>query len=102
MLKGIGIGNWLLPEGYMWEFKRANSPRLINEVICQLIGEEQARAFWRKFYEGFMTQDDIRFLKEAGFNHVRVSFNWRLFVTEDEPRRFAGWVTTAWTTCHMV
>ena len=90
LLKGIGIGNWLLPEGYMWGFKRANSPRLIDEVICQLIGEEQARAFWRTFYKRFITRDDIHFLKQAGFNHVRASFNWRLFVTEDEPRSLAG------------
>jgi aryl-phospho-beta-D-glucosidase BglC (GH1 family) len=90
LLKGIGIGNWLLPEGYMWGFRRANSPRLIDEVVCQLIGEEQARAFWRTFYERFFTQQDVRFLKGAGFNHVRISFNWRLFVTDDHPRRMAG------------
>ena len=41
LLKGIGIGNWLLPEGYMFGFRRANSPRLIDEVICQLVGEER-------------------------------------------------------------
>ena len=90
LLKGIGIGNWLLPEGYMWGFRRANSPRLINEVICQLIGEEQARGFWRTFYERFITREDVRFLRQAGFNHVRASFNWRLFVTDDEPRRMKG------------
>ncbi|MBN1584366.1 MAG: glycoside hydrolase family 5 protein [Anaerolineae bacterium] len=90
LLKGIGIGNWLLPEGYMWGFRRANSPRLINEVICQLIGEEQARTFWRTFYERFFTREDVRFLKQAGFNHVRASFNWRLFATEDDPRRLEG------------
>jgi endoglucanase len=90
LLKGIGIGNWLLPEGYMWGFRRASSPRLINEVICQLVGEEQARAFWSTYYARFMTQEDVRFLAQAGFNHVRVSFNWRLFVTESEPRQLAG------------
>jgi endoglucanase len=90
LLKGIGIGNWLLPEGYMWGFRRASSPRLINEVISQLVGEEQARAFWNTYYERFLTQEDVRFLAQAGFNHVRISFNWRLFVTEDAPRRFRG------------
>ena len=89
-LKGIGIGNWLLPEGYMWGLKRANSPRLIDGVICQLIGEEQARAFWKTYYERFMTWEDVRFLKEAGFNHIRISFNWRLFVTDTEPRQLDG------------
>ncbi len=90
LLKGIGIGNWLLPEGYMWDLAQANSPKMINDVICQLVGEEQARAFWRTFYARFITHQDIQFLKQAGFNHVRVPFNWRLFVTEDEPRRLAG------------
>jgi len=28
LLKGINLGNWLLPEGYMFKFKSANSPRL--------------------------------------------------------------------------
>jgi len=90
LLKGIGIGNWLLPEGYMWGLKRANSPRLIDEVICQLVGEEQARAFWRTYYERFMTREDVRFLKQAGFSHIRISFNWPLFVTDTEPRQFEG------------
>ena len=90
LLKGIGIGNWLLPEGYMWGLKRANSPRLIDEVICHLVGEEQARAFWQTYYERFMSQEDIRFLKQADFNHIRISFNWRLFVTDAEPRQFDG------------
>jgi len=42
------------------------------------------------FYERFVTQEDARFLKQAGFNHVRASFNWRLSVTEGEPRRLEG------------
>jgi endoglucanase len=90
LLKGIGIGNWLLPEGYMFGFRRANSPRLIDEVICQLIGEERARAFWQTFYGQYVTQDDVHTIREAGFNHIRVSFNWRLFVTESEPRQLEG------------
>jgi endoglucanase len=90
LLKGIGIGNWLLPEGYMFGLKRANSPRLINEVICQLVGEEQARQFWRTYTDRYITHEDIRFLKGAGFNHIRVSFSWRLFVMETEPRTLDG------------
>ena len=30
LLKGINLGNWLLPEGYMFKFKTTNSPRLIQ------------------------------------------------------------------------
>jgi len=27
LLKGINLGNWLLPEGYMFKFKTTNSPK---------------------------------------------------------------------------
>ena len=33
LLKGINLGNWLLPEGYMFKFKATNSPRLIVSEI---------------------------------------------------------------------
>src|ERR687886_216545 len=49
LLKGIGLGNWLLPEGYMFKFKSANSPRLISTVLDQLVGEDEARRFWRAY-----------------------------------------------------
>ncbi len=45
LLKGLNLGNWLLPEGYMFKFKIANSPRLINSVISELVGEGEAVEF---------------------------------------------------------
>ncbi len=90
MLKGINLGNWLLPEGYMFKFKSANSPRRIEAVLNQLIGEEAARRFWRRYRDSYVTAEDIAFIRRAGFNSVRVPFNYRLFVTEEEPRRLEG------------
>ena len=90
LLKGINLGNWLLPEGYMFKFKTANSPRLIQTVINQLIGEDEARRFWKQYRDNYITHDDIRFIKHAGFNSIRVPFNYRLFVTEGEPQKLEG------------
>ena len=89
-LKGINLGNWLLPEGYMFKFKTASSPRLIELAVNQLVGEDEARKFWRAFRDRYITLEDIRFIKRAGFNSVRVPFNYRLFVTEDDPRKLEG------------
>lgn len=89
-LKGINLGNWLLPEGYMLKFKSANSPQRIGVVLNQLVGDAEARRFWKAHLDNYVTADDIRFIKRAGFNSVRVPFNYRLFVTEDEPRRLEG------------
>src|SRR5947209_2403632 len=90
ILRGIGLGNWLLPEGYMFKFKSANSPRLIQVVINQLVGEDEARRFWKTYRDTYVTEEDIRFIKQSGFNSVRVPFDYRLFGTDDEPRRLEG------------
>src|SRR5215213_9382783 len=74
-LKGINVGNWLLPEGYMFEFKRVNSPQRIYEAFNQLIGERAAQKFWNEFQANYVTPEDIKFIKKAGFNSVRVPFS---------------------------
>jgi hypothetical protein len=77
-LKGINLGNWLLPEGYMFKFKTAGSPRLISTVVNQLVGEDEARRFWKAYRDNYVTAEDIRFIRQSGFNSVRVPFNYRL------------------------
>src|SRR6266498_486017 len=90
LLKGINLGNWLLPEGYMFKFKAANSPRLIQTVINELVGEDEGRRFWKRYRETYVTREDIRFIKQAGFNSVRVPFNYRLFVSDAIPTKLEG------------
>jgi hypothetical protein len=82
-VKGINLGNWLVPEGYMFKFKRARSPSEIADVVAALIGPEDAARFWTQFRDVYVAQDDIRFIAAAGFNTVRVPLNWRLFMTAD-------------------
>src|SRR5690348_10180988 len=89
-LKGINLGNWLLPEGYMFEFKKANSAQMIYTVFNQLVGERAARAFWKSFQDNYITLDDIKFIKRAGFNSVRVPFSYRLFVSPGNPEKLEG------------
>jgi endoglucanase len=89
-LKGINVGNWLLPEGYMFEFKRVNSPQRIYETFNQLVGEAAARKFWKEFQANYITPEDIKFIKKAGFNSVRVPFSYRLLVSDGEPPKLEG------------
>src|SRR5215213_1196821 len=90
-LKGTNLGNWLLPEGYMFKFKTASSPRLIERVVNQLVGPDEARKFWHAYRDRYITLEDIRFIKRAGFNSGRVRFNCRLVVTEgDDPPGVEG------------
>jgi endoglucanase len=83
ILKGINLGNWLVPEGYMFKFKNATSPRLINNLLLELIGPEETKKFWETFRNNYITKEDISFIKKSGFNSIRIPFNFRLFVQED-------------------
>jgi len=90
LLKGINLGNWLLPEGYMFKFKTANSPRLIQATINELVGEDEAQQFWKTYRDNYITRADIHFIKQSGFNSVRVPFSYRLFVSDTTVPRLEG------------
>lgn len=83
LLRGVGLGNWMLPEGYMWRFgPGAESPREIEALVERLLGPDAAAAFWRGFRERFITEHDIARIAAAGFDHVRLPINAR--VIQDE------------------
>jgi len=87
LLKGFGIGNWLLCEGYMWQHQgspRMDRPHRIEQVVRELIGEQKSKVFWKKFRENYFTKEDVQYLKEMGHNSIRIPINWTLFL-EDEP-----------------
>lgn len=76
--RGVGLGNWLLAEGYMWKFgDDMSSPRQIEGRVEQLVGSEAATAFWRRFRDAFITEEDIALIAELGFDHVRLPINAR-------------------------
>ena len=81
-VRGTNLGNWLVPEGYMFHFKSASSPRLINQALTELIGPEETAQFWQKFLDHYITAEDIHYLKSVGMNSIRIPFNYRLFTTE--------------------
>jgi len=84
-LKGVGLGNWLLPEGYMWKFGgQGDRPRKIEKVIADLVGNEKAGQFWKSFRQNYITEADMKRIAELGFNSVRPALNSRLFLTEGD------------------
>jgi len=82
ILKGINIGNWLVPEGYMFKMNQVNAPRKIDELLYELIGPDSLQVFWHTFLDNYITHDDIKYLKQIGCNHIRLPFHYKLF-TQD-------------------
>ena len=75
ILKGMGLGGWLVPEGYMlgtW-----GSPTSIRNRIVDLIGEDSTITFYEKFEKNYVAEKDIAQLAEWGFNSVRLPFHYK-------------------------
>lgn len=85
LLRGVGLGNWLLPEGYMWKFEPPGpqSPREIEALVTDLVGPARAAEFWRGFRDRFITREDIARIAAEGMNHVRLPLNARQLITDD-------------------
>jgi hypothetical protein len=82
ILRGFGLGCWLLPEGYMWGIRRIDRPRQIEKAIAELIGKEDAAEFWRLYHENFLSEEEIKAMKSWGVNSVRIA----LLASQLQPR----------------
>lgn len=82
-LKGTNLANWLVPEGYMWQFEDSGlaSPREIETLVELLLGPARAPQFWREFRDRYVTRDDIQFLARTGCNTLRVPLHYKFFLT---------------------
>ena len=80
---GTNLGNWLNPEGYMFDFKKTNCEWMINDMVCELAGPDFAREFWQAFKDNYITEADIAYIKQTGANTIRLPFNYKLFTRED-------------------
>ena len=97
LLRATNLGNWLVPEGYMWLFQGGpQSSSEIQALVLELLGPEESTAFWQKYRESYITREDIAFLHRAGFNCIRVPLHYSLFESEDAEGfklldRLVGW-----------
>ncbi len=80
---GTNLGNWLNPEGYMFDFRRTNCEWMISQMISEMVGPEFEKEFWQAFKDNYITADDIAFIKRTGANTIRLPFNYKLFTAED-------------------
>ncbi|MDR1144667.1 MAG: glycoside hydrolase family 5 protein [Verrucomicrobiales bacterium] len=100
-LRGIGLGNWLLVEGYMFRFDGApQSPREIETLLLELAGPDGAAEFWEQYRAHYITAEDIGFLRQIGLNSVRVPLHYKFFETADGEGfrwldRLVGWCREA-------
>src|SRR5260370_2716363 len=84
MRRGVGLGHWLRPEGYMWKFEHPGpqSPREIEALVEDLVGPDLAATFWRRFRSTFIAEADVARISAEGMNHVRLPITSRVVLDE--------------------
>src|SRR3954469_21582139 len=81
LIRGTNLGNWLVPEGYIW--KLSGGPQGAQEIerfVELLLGPEKAAKFWQDYRDRYVTAADIDFLARTGSNTIRVPLHWKFFV----------------------
>lgn len=84
--RGLGIGTWLNMEHFMLGIPTPDNQ--IRKTVKEQFGEENANVFFDSFIRNFVTEADFAFLKECGVNVVRVPFNYRLFIDDQNPYEY--------------
>ena len=83
LLRGINLGNWMVPEGYMWQFGgHVQSAAEIQHLVTELIGPTRSRDFFVQWRANYVTRADIHLIHQAGFNSIRVPMHYALFESE--------------------
>jgi hypothetical protein len=87
LLRGMGLGGWMLQEGYMLKLGNLGQQHVIRTKIEELIGAEATQEFYRAWLANHTTKADIDAMAEWGFNSVRLPMHFNLYTLpiEQEP-----------------
>ena len=90
-LRGLGLGGWMLQEGYMLKTADFAGPQFkIKEKISELIGEEGMNEFYKVYLKNGISKQDIDFLARSGFNSIRLPMHYNLYTLPIEKESVKG------------
>lgn len=91
LLRGIGLGGWMLQEGYMLKVSGIGQQQhSIKSHIEDLVGKEMTEQFYEAWLNNHTTRQDIEALKKWGFNSVRLPMHYNLFTLPVEEEKVPG------------
>jgi hypothetical protein len=99
ILRGIGLGGWMLQEGYMLKLGKVGPQYRIREKITELVGPEKAAAFYDRWLANDIRKIDIDSMAAWGFNSVRLPMHYALYTLPVDKEPVAGkdtWLEKGW------
>ena len=90
LLRGIGLGGWMLQEGYMLKIEKDGQQYRIRERVEELIGTEKTQQFYDAWLANHVCKVDIDSMKRWGFNSVRLPMHYNLYTLPVDQEPVAG------------
>ena len=90
LLRGIGLGGWMLQEGYMLKVNKESQQHRIRERIAEVIGQKKTEEFYAGWLANHTRKADIDSLKAWGFNSVRLPIHYDLYTLASDKEPVAG------------
>jgi hypothetical protein len=80
ILRGVGLGGWMLQEGYMLRVRSdGQQQHVIRRRLEELVGKERTDAFYTAWLTNHTRKADIDSLAAWGFNSVRLPMHYNLY-----------------------
>jgi len=80
VLRGLGLGGWMVQEGYMIQTGAFAGPQYkIRQKITDLIGAKNTEEFYKTYKANGITKRDIDSLAAWGFNSIRLPMHYNLY-----------------------
>jgi endoglucanase len=86
LLRGVGLGGWLVPEGYMLHTPGFGSPSSIRAQFEGLIGAANTDQFFELYRANYVNEQDIKIIADLGYNSIRLPFHYNLFYNRDSSK----------------
>jgi hypothetical protein len=90
VLRGMGLGGWMLQEGYMLKINKEGQQYRIRERLEELTSPQQTAEFYALWLKNHTRKADIDSLKAWGFNSVRLPMHYNLYTLPVEKEPVAG------------
>jgi aryl-phospho-beta-D-glucosidase BglC (GH1 family) len=90
ILRGMGLGGWMLQEGYMFHLSNLGQQHRIREAIESVIGPKKTADFYQKWLTYHTTRADIDSMAKWGFNSVRLPMHYALYTLPVDQEPVAG------------
>jgi len=81
VLRSVGIGGWLMMEGYMLGGKNI-AEHTFKARIKSLYGKKKLERFTHEFQKRFFNESDVARIKKLGFNCARLPINYRVLISK--------------------